>query len=277
MKRRLVLPIILLLTLIVSSVSPYVIQVIQNNLNNDNTQLIVYDYEKQKVELKKGDFILFGKYLDEPILWEVLSIENNKALIMTHNIITFKPFDVSGKDEKYHNVDSEKYGSSDWNNSTLKEWLNSDEKVVTYSHCPPIKESTFENYNYFDNESGFLYSDNFTETEKDLITNDGVFILSQNQMSKYFSVVSRKKTCTQSCIIQNNAPYIVLENKSQWYWTSSSISTNNVSVAAVTSGGTFYKSLAYDSTMGVSPALYIDCSNLSACGSGTNDEPYMAF
>ena len=266
MKKRFVLPLLLVVALIFSSLSPYVVHLLQNNFSKNTVSPLITDGKKRDVRLNKGDYIYFGKYLDEPILWEVLSVENNKTLIMTHHIITFKAFDVAGEDNQYHNVDSEKYGSSNWDNSTLKQWLNSDEKVVTYTHCPPTQKSTFKNYNAYDNESGFLYDDNFIESEKELITDDGVFILTQNQMAKYLSANARKKTCTSSCIIQNDSPYIVLQNKSQWYWTSSSISTNNVSVASVTSGGTFYKSLAYDSTMGVSPALYLDCTNLSVYG-----------
>ena len=277
MKKRFILPLILVITLIVSSASPYLIHLFQNNLKNNIPYTSMPDGEKKDTKLKKGDFIYFGKYLDEPILWEVLSVENNKTLIMTHHIITFKAFDVAGEDNQYHNVDSEKYGSSVWDNSTLKEWLNSDKKVVTYTHCPPTKESTFKNYNAYNNESGFLYNDNFSKAEKNLIADQGVFILTQNQLTKYLNVNGRKKTCTSSCIIQNNSPYVVLENKSQWYWTSSSVSTNNVSVASVTSGGTFYKSLAYDSTMGVSPALYLDCTTLSVYGMGTKNEPYIAI
>ncbi len=277
MKKFFILPIILAVALILSSLSPQIVHLFQNNSEQNNIFAYMPDGEKRDVKLNKGDYIYFGKYLNEPILWEVLSIESGKALIMTHHLITFKAFDVAGKDDNYHDVDSEKYGSSVWDNSTLKQWLNSDEKVVTYTHCPPTKETTFKNYNAYDSESGFLYSDNFTKDEKDLIADDGVFILTVNQMNKYLTADARRKTCTPSCIIQNNSPYMTPADKSQWYWTSSSISTNNVSVASVTSGGTFYKSLAYDSTMGVSPALYLNSTTLSVYGGGTKNEPYIAF
>lgn len=274
MKNRFILPVILVFVLVVSSFSPYIVRLFQNK---DEISLYVQVGEKKAINLKKGDFILYGKYLNEPILWEVLNVENGKTLIMTHHLITFKAFDVAGKDDDFHNVDSEKYGSSDWNVSTLKQWLNSEEKTVNYSHCPPTKDTTFKKYNAYDNESGFLYIDNFTEAEKNVISEDGVFILSQAEMIKYLSTNARKKTCTTSCISQNNAPYMILKSTSQWYWTRSSISTNNVSVASVTSGGTFYKSLAYDSTMGVSPALYLNLTSASAYGNGTKDEPYIMF
>ena len=63
--------------------------------------------------LKKGDYVLFGKYLGEPILWQVIDTDpNGRPLFMTVHIITFKAFDACGVDKEFHQgEDYERYGN----------------------------------------------------------------------------------------------------------------------------------------------------------------------
>lgn len=275
MKRKITLPIILIFVIVLAMLSPSAVHGIQNILLKSTVKTTVSSETKQ-IQLKKDDYIYLGKYLDEDILWKVLEIKDNKVLLMSEYVICFKAFDAKGESNEFHGSDSEKYGSSVWKNSSLKQWLNSDESVVLYTHCPPEKGNTFNSYNIYDGEHGFLNKQNFSEEEKNLITDDGVFLLSKAQLKKYFSNFSRKKICTNSCIKQNDAPYINLPGKSVWYWSSSAATSNNVSVTAVTSNGTFYKSLAFDGTMGVCPALYINNQTYETCeGNGNKNAPYM--
>ncbi len=275
MRRKLILPVTLVLVLILSMLSPFVIHKIQDSFNNNGSE-VIDSFSYKNVKLNKNDYIYFGNYLNKPILWKVLDIEDKKALLMSEYVISFKAFDACGKSELFHQSDSEKYGSSTWENSTLKEWLNSDEKYVSYSHCPPEKKSVFNSHNAYAEECGFLYKDNFNIQEKKLISADGVFILNNSQMKKYFDNKSRRKICTPDSIEQNDSPYIIMPAKSVWYWTSSPVSSNNVSVSAVTSSGAFYKSLAFDGAMGVCPALYIETVAFEAyCGDGSKENPYI--
>ncbi len=275
MKRIKILPAVLIVIVILSMLSPFAVHKFQNLF----LKTPVYNadvYKSTEVTLKTDDYIYFGKYLDEDILWKVLDVNENNILLMSEYVICFKAFDASGISEKFHNSDSEKYGSSDWENSTLKQWLNSEEFHVTYSHCPPVKDNTFTSYNYYNDECGFLNEKNFCDEEKKLITDDGVFLLSKSQLKKFFDNTSRKKICTNSCIKQNNAPYIILPDRPVWYWSSSPATSNNVSVTAVTSSGNFYKSLAYDGTMGVCPALYINNRSFkTGGGDGSKKAPYV--
>ena len=256
MKRKIILPVILVLVIVLAMLSPTAVHKVQNILLKSSEETDINRDVKQ-IQLQKDDYLYLGKYLGEDILWKVLATEEDKVLLMSEYVICFKAFDANGKNDDFHKSDSEKYGSSVWNNSSLKQWLNSDEDVVSYTHCPPEKGKTFNSYNVYDGEKGFLSTQNFSEKEKNLITDDGVFLLSKSQLKKFLSNSLRKRICTNGCIKQNDAPYINLPGKSVWYWSSSPATSNDVSVTAVTSSGTFYKSLAFDGTMGVCPALYI--------------------
>ncbi len=275
MKRQFVLPAILVIVMFFAMLSPSAVHGIQNILLKSSVKTTVNSEAKQ-IQLQKDDYIYLGKYLGEDILWKVLEVNDDKALLMSEYVICFKAFDAKGESDEFHESDSEKYGSSDWDNSSLKQWLNSNENVVSYTHCPPEKGNTFNSYNIYDGEKGFLNVENFSDKERNLITDDGVFLLSKSQLKKYFSNSSRKKICTNSCIKQNDAPYINLPGKSVWYWSSSAATSNNVSVTAVTSSGTFYKSLAFDGTMGVCPALYINNQTHETYGGNGNiNTPYI--
>ncbi len=64
--------------------------------------------------LQKGDYVVFGEYLGEPILWQVLDTRDGKALLMTKYIICLKAFDAGGECARHDGADREKYGSSEW-------------------------------------------------------------------------------------------------------------------------------------------------------------------
>lgn len=241
------------------------------------TELTDIANKSYAVSLEKGDYVYFGKYLDEPVLWNVLDVPYGEPLLMTEHIICFKAFDSCGKNEDYHKgADTEKYGSSDWDNCNLKEWLNSSEMSVQYSHCPPDKGSVYLGYNAYAHEKGFLCKDNFTPEQKSLISEKGVFILTAKELNEYLAAEARRKTCTDSAIAANNLPYLLTTSKKLWYWTATSASSNNVSVATVTSSGSVYKTLAYDSATGVCPSLYLEKTEIYVCsGNGSKQSPYV--
>ncbi len=226
-------------------------------------------------KLKKGDYLLLGKYSDEPILWKVIAVENGRPLLMAEHIICFKAFDACGKSE-FHASDSELYGSSDWKNSSLKCWLNSSEQKVIYSHCAPNVNSVHQGTNPYNNEKGFLCEENFDKKEIAAIDNEGVFILAKEEINKYLTATERIKTCTKSALENSNADYITTTSRGTWYWTSSPIPTNGSSVCAVTSSGSFYKTLAFDGATGVCPSFWLVSTDFSfSAGSGKADDPFL--
>ena len=229
----------------------------------------------QTVKLEKGDYVIFGEYLNEPILWQVLDVQDEQTLLMTKYIICLKAFDANGEDVRHDGEDREQYGSNEWQGSTLSQWLNSSEQTVTYTGCEPDEKSVVDGYNAYDGESGFLSDKNFSPEQRELISEDGVFILSKTELSKHLKTSQRIKTCTASAVRDNEAPYLLTTSKKTWYWTSSPVDSNRVSVSTVTTSGGYYKVLAYDGVTGVAPALYFNSNQINTNGGdGSMNNPY---
>ena len=219
----------------------------------------------QTVTLKKNDYIYFGKYNGENILWKVLSVdENGNALLLSERAICFMPFNA-GK--------TVTDGSSDWKNSTIRQWLNSSETKTFEFACNPANKIKNDLITV---NGGFLCSQNFTSAELEAIKDgeDKVFLPTTAMLSG-LSLKLRQKSPTVAAVINDTSSYLHFR-KYCWYWTQNSISTNTSSVTAVTTSGGYYKSLANDGLMGVCPALYLDGSEISVCGgNGTVKTPYI--
>ncbi len=227
--------------------------------------------EEHTVTLKKGDYVLFGEYLGEPILWLVADNSDGRPLLQTEYIIDFKAFDASGDGDS----DTGKLGSSDFEASTLRQWLNSD-KNVNYTGSAPSKKNVLNGKNAYSEEPGFLSEKNFTKEQKNLITGEGVFLLSKKQTEELFSPELRVKKATKSAILKDESSYIFTSSKGVWYWTSSPVSSNRTSVTTVTSSGGFYKASAFDGITGVSPALYLKTDKVNCIyGNAGKDKPYV--
>ena len=46
--------------------------------------------------IKIGDYVVMGKYYDEPILWRCVDIDENGPLMLADRILTIKAFDANG-------------------------------------------------------------------------------------------------------------------------------------------------------------------------------------
>ena len=56
--------------------------------------LLVFGYKARQEMLSRlspGDEVTFGTYLDEPIVWRVLKVERNHAVLVSDQILTMKP------------------------------------------------------------------------------------------------------------------------------------------------------------------------------------------
>lgn len=131
----------------------------------------------QNVELKVGDYLLFGSYYEEPILWQIIDKDNNNNfLLLSDKIImekTFAPplsgiefqtidgesyFDAIKKtNADIHKIETECCGDNRWKISSIRKWLNSNESKVNGLH----------NYLDYADEPGFLT--NFKEFEVNAI------------------------------------------------------------------------------------------------------------
>jgi hypothetical protein len=125
--------------------------------------------------VKIGDYVQFGKYLNKPILWRVINLEaDGTPLLFSEKILCLKPFDVSESGEagapggKYStDLLRQEFGSGKWENSNIREWLNSKDTKVTYTTQPPTKAAIYNGFNDYDTEPGFL--SNFSEAERNMI------------------------------------------------------------------------------------------------------------
>ena len=162
-----------------------------------------------KKEAELGDTIFLGSYNGQPIEWKVINISENKrtAVLISKYVLSFKGYDAPDKgsygNEENADTDYEiqayALGNSNWETSTIREWLNSDDEYVEYSGYAPSAKAFADGKNAYDLESGFLY--NFSKEEMDALvevpittngnalaegstitTNDKVFLLSFSEL-----------------------------------------------------------------------------------------------
>lgn len=176
-----------------------------------------YEYtveQPQSVTLKNGDYVLYGTYRGEQVLWKVIS--QNGTLLQSEYIIDFAPYGVSSND------------------CDLLGKINSSFNGIAES----------------------------------------VHIPSKGDLSE-LSAKERQKQPTLSAVLGCKTRFLFVR-KNCWYWTSSSISTNSLSVATVTQSGSFYKSPATDSLTGVCPTVKLDGNTAEIVyGNGTKKQPYV--
>ncbi len=190
---------------------------------------IAFRYEAKETaddQLLPGDEVTFGTYLDEPIAWRVLKIQedrfgrDSKAVLVSKEILTMKAFDAapSGKyayddegelwrmneDKTLQNLVMQEYthGTNDWSRSDIRTWLNSNQENVLYDGQGPIKWAMADERNSYASEKGFLCG--FTDKEQEAIvpthnitkgnallqndveTEDLVYLLSEDELEWFY-------------------------------------------------------------------------------------------
>lgn len=174
------------------------------------------EYSPRETVLKKNDYLVYGTYDGEGILWKCVSQDG--VTLQSEYILDFCAYG----------------SSSDWNSSDLKKKLQTN--IAETESLPYIP------------------------TKKELAE------IPQSE---------RKKQPTASAASNCRTRFIFVR-KNCWYWTGSKISTNSLSVCAVTQSGSFYKSPATDELMGVCPMLKLKSSEVVVCsGDGTREYPYF--
>lgn len=119
-------------------------------------------------QLRVGDYVKFGQYNNEPIVWRVIALdEENDPLLWSDSIIAFKAFDAAG--DFHVNKDQKKSGRNYWPDSTLRQWLNSELNEVIWYQNIPSKENVSKADFAYDKEAGFLAEQNFGIKEIQMI------------------------------------------------------------------------------------------------------------
>jgi chitodextrinase len=141
-------------------------------------------------DMKIGDYIQFGTYNNAPILWRVIHVDSNgHPVVFSDRILSFKAFDAKGN---YHAANGERanYGSNDYADSNLRQWLNSSslnegDDTIDWTQNDPKPEAMAQGKNGYDKEKGFLADGNFTVTERQLMkTASHDVILSNADLAK---------------------------------------------------------------------------------------------
>lgn len=195
--------------------------------------------EEERIRASKyfiGSVHKIGFYPDRSssLEWIVIDRDNDKALVITKNIIDCKKF-------------NEKHGETYWGSCTLRSWLNSDflnssfaqfeiEKIVT-KYVQSTKNPTYK-------------------TQRGENTYDKIFLLSIDEANKYFPT-SEKTKCTVTPLAKKNGAYCDTLGYGYWWLRTTGEYANEISYIFY-SGGVSTK--GYDATgtiFGVRPAMWI--------------------
>lgn len=259
--------------------------------------------KNERLSISIGDYIEFGKYNGSPILWRVINKDVNGYMLFSEKIICFKAFDASGdKTDGRGDEDRIGFGSSYWEKSNLRQWLNSYDREVNYSSQLPGKD--YVSCNSYDKQPGFLY--NFTYKERNSIREvahkcilaridkdimDGGTELYEynteiadciaNYDSSYYENVTDKVFLLSTEEVKNFVYDRTWEykksstedNSISWYWLRTPSADYSDITRAVGEGG-IYGDNANDGTGGVAPALYLKSEVTPINGEGTEDSPY---
>lgn len=162
-------------------------------IENDMYGEYIKESEKIKNEessLKIGDYLLFGKYYNQSILFRVIDIDKNgNPMIFADEILCYKAFSAAQDgsygleininnefDMDYENNPDIKYcieyiedglGSNRWSQTSIRDWLNSCDKTVKYTTHPPVASALSNPAAAYASEPGFLY--NFSKDERNVI------------------------------------------------------------------------------------------------------------
>ena len=79
------------------------------------------DVETSNGELKIGDYILLGKYNDEPILWRYVVDDENGKMFLSDKILCVKFYDIGYNNEEFYGTDlgvRNVFGNNYWKTSS---------------------------------------------------------------------------------------------------------------------------------------------------------------
>ena len=137
---------------------------------------------------KVGDYIKFGNYpqtsngQNQPIEWQVLSIENNKMLVISRYGLDCKRFDDN---------------SNDWESSEICGWLNGDFYNTAFDET---EKEFIKPVNIVFNDDG---SDNYNFDDSTY----NVFLLSKEEAEKYF-VNNDARKCKATDYAKKNGAWV---------------------------------------------------------------------
>ena len=147
-----------------------------------------------KGNIQVGNIVTFGRYYSAndkvkvPLRWRVLSVEGNKALLITENCIDAM---------SYHH----EYVAIDWEHSDIRKWLNHDFIDMAFNRSEQKELLATNNIN-----------------NAGAITRDSVFLLSIDEAKKYFHS-DEERMCEVTPYAKNGGAFVYPENTMYgWWW-----------------------------------------------------------
>ena len=196
---------------------------------------------------EEGDIVTFGNYYQsnskskEAIEWLVLDKQDNKLLVISKNALDSVPY-------------NEEYESTTWEKCTLRKWLN----------------GTFYKAAFNSSEQGMIKSTKVTadanpeySTDPGNDTTDKVFLLSINEVNKYFSSDEARRCVPTEYAIEQGAwtteIYKVDGKATCCWWLRSPGDSSDHAAGVIIGGGVSYGGSGVGSGDGcVRPALWIE-------------------
>ena len=136
-------------------------------MSNDMFSPVVSAEIINSTTISIGDSITLGTYNNKKMTWTCIAVDDNGALMLASEIICTKEYDASGKSQEYHSESwgyvRESYGSNCWQDSNIRQWLNSFGSV-NYSHCSPSYATEKGFLSCFSNEELAYISDTTQKT-----------------------------------------------------------------------------------------------------------------
>lgn len=120
---------------------------------------------KENETISVGDIISFGNYDQMPIEWVVLERKDNTLILISKDILAFKPF-------------HDKPGGSYWPKSSIRKWLNSDFFTSAFKNDEQKAIKTVNHKSTIESDDG----------PRTLQSNDRVFLLDRSEAKRYFSL-----------------------------------------------------------------------------------------
>lgn len=187
-----------------------------------------------------GDKIKVGRGEDKSIIFDVVKTSSHGMCLMTHNLIAQMPFDAP--EPKNPDSSIANYGSNDYLNSSIRQWLNS----FLYSggwwepkteYDTPIGSADYLDGFIYCIESGFI---NILQKDEN---GDKFFLPSEDEIKEWFpNAEDRVKSYASG--------------EKDWYWTRTPHYSNSYYVRNVSTDGTLNGGSAYYA-YGVAPACII--------------------
>ncbi len=198
---------------------------------------------KCKQLLAIGDKFTFGTYEQdnvtsngaEDIEWLVLAKENNKILVISDKVLDFQSYN----EKPYY----ETRKSITWEQCSLRKWLN----------------DSFLNEAFSEEERALIQSIIVSVDKISKYYTDKVFLLSYNEVEKYFSDNHARK-----CAFTAYAKAHAAGRGADAWWLRSLTGPDYAAFVESSSGGLYYKSNGFVTSdgCGVRPALWIDLDSM---------------